>query len=234
MADLSTLATKLGERWPVWHRDDVLLVCGECLDVLPLLDGGVATDIVSDVPYGVEYAGWDGAMPPQLVLDECLRVSSGQVMWFGAAPKVLEFGLYTPSPPRMLVWAPRFSLSNTGADGYLFRWHPIAVWRMSAQDVVSSDVLTDPCEGRHWWNHPATKPLTLMEKLVATCGNCVCDPYFGSGTTGVACIRSGKSFIGVEREKQYFDIAVKRCAAELDRYPLLEQKKPRQLELVGA
>ena len=44
----------------------------------------------------------------------------------------------------------------------------------------------------------------------------------GSGTTGVACVRLGRRFIGIEKEEKYFDIAVKRIQAELERFPLLE------------
>jgi site-specific DNA-methyltransferase (adenine-specific) len=61
--------------------------------------------------------------------------------------------------------------------------------------------------------HPTLKPLALMEHLVQTYSNendVVLDPFMGSGTTGVACRKLGRRFIGIEREKSYFDIAVKR------------------------
>ena len=45
----------------------------------------------------------------------------------------------------------------------------------------------------------------------------ILDPFMGSGTTGVACVRTGRKFIGVEIEKKYFDIAVKRIRDELKR-----------------
>ncbi len=46
--------------------------------------------------------------------------------------------------------------------------------------------------------------------------------FMGSGTTGVACVRTGRRFIGIEKEPRYFDIAVKRIEAELNRAPLFE------------
>ena len=55
----------------------------------------------------------------------------------------------------------------------------------------------------------------------------------GSGTTGVACIRTERRFIGIEIERKYFDIAVERCKRELERFPLFEKPKPKQLELMG-
>jgi site-specific DNA-methyltransferase (adenine-specific) len=61
--------------------------------------------------------------------------------------------------------------------------------------------------------HPTVKPLALMEFLVKSYsneGDIIIDPFMGSGTTGVAAIQSGRTFIGIEQEKNYFDIACKR------------------------
>jgi site-specific DNA-methyltransferase (adenine-specific) len=61
--------------------------------------------------------------------------------------------------------------------------------------------------------HPTLKPLKLMEYLVTTYTNkndTVIDPFMGSGTTGVACRKLGRKFIGIEKEKKYFDVAVER------------------------
>jgi site-specific DNA-methyltransferase (adenine-specific) len=61
--------------------------------------------------------------------------------------------------------------------------------------------------------HPTQKPLALMEFLVRSYSNkndIVIDPFMGSGTTGVACINTGRAFIGIERNKTYFDIACER------------------------
>lgn len=61
--------------------------------------------------------------------------------------------------------------------------------------------------------HPTSKPLSLMEALVrdfTDAGETILDPFAGSGTTGVACKRLGRSFIGWERDPKYHAIAVKR------------------------
>lgn len=84
--------------------------------------------------------------------------------------------------------------------------------------------------------HPTQKPLALFEYLVRTYtneGQLVCDPTMGSGTTGVACVRTGRKFIGVEKEPKYFEIAVKRIEAELNRAPLFEPKPQVQKNLIG-
>jgi site-specific DNA-methyltransferase (adenine-specific) len=61
--------------------------------------------------------------------------------------------------------------------------------------------------------HPTEKPLELMEWLIKTYSNegeIVLDNTMGSGTTGWACLKTNRQFIGIEKEKQYYDIAVKR------------------------
>lgn len=68
------------------------------------------------------------------------------------------------------------------------------------------------CEGlERGCNHPTVKPLKLMEYLCilskTPTGGTVLDPFMGSGTTGVACKNTGREFIGIERDKEYFEIA---------------------------
>lgn len=62
--------------------------------------------------------------------------------------------------------------------------------------------------------HPTQKPVPLMEWCISHApeGETVCDPFMGSGTTGVACANLGKQFTGIERERKYFDIACERVA----------------------
>lgn len=62
-------------------------------------------------------------------------------------------------------------------------------------------------------HHPTVKPIALMEylvKLVTPKNGIVLDPFFGSGSTGCACMKNGFNFIGIEREEEYIHIAEKR------------------------
>jgi len=52
----------------------------------------------------------------------------------------------------------------------------------------------------------------------------VCDPFMGSGTTGVACARMGLQFVGIERERKYFDIACRRIEQAYAQPRLFEDK----------
>ncbi len=62
-------------------------------------------------------------------------------------------------------------------------------------------------------NHPTVKPIALMEylvKLVSKEGATILDPFLGSGTTGIAAKNTNRNFIGIELDKDYFEIAKKR------------------------
>jgi DNA modification methylase len=94
----------------------------------------------------------------------------------------------------------------------------------------------------HDWNggreHPTMKPLALMEALVRDFtdpGDLVLDPFAGSGTTGVACKRLGRRFLGWEKDPKYHAIAVKRIEAAREQYvlPISREPEPRQADLIA-
>ena len=70
--------------------------------------------------------------------------------------------------------------------------------------------------------HPTQKPVAVtrfcISELPKGYGNVICDPYMGSGTTGVAAIQMGRVFIGIEQKKNYFDIACKRIEQACTEY----------------
>ena len=83
-------------------------------------------------------------------------------------------------------------------------------------------------------NHPAVFPVALPEHLLRSfteIGDIACDPFMGSGTTGVACVKLGRKFIGIEIEPKYFDIACRRIQAALDAPDMfVEPPKPAKQE----
>lgn len=90
------------------------------------------------------------------------------------------------SPPDLNVW------DNVTSHASVLRFAPTAV----------SDK-----------EHGAQKPLPLIEYLIlagSNVGNAIFDPFMGSGTTGVACARLGRKFVGIEIHEPYFDIACRR------------------------
>ena len=82
--------------------------------------------------------------------------------------------------------------------------YPTQVWKFK-RDCLTSNL------------HPTQKPLALIEELVKTYSNendVVLDNCMGSGTTGVACKRLNRDFIGIEKYEKYFEIAKNRIGVE--------------------
>lgn len=64
------------------------------------------------------------------------------------------------------------------------------------------------------YGHPTVKPVEVMTKIMRNInGRTVCDPFMGTGSTGVAAIDAGKIFTGIERNPKHFETAVARCRA---------------------
>lgn len=195
---------------------------GDCLDVIEKMDGVDA--IITDPPYGVnlQYGAafddtpdiWLGMVPKILQWADERQIL---IICFGASPtQARDLMAFHRLPDRTLIWNPAFSLSKSRANGIFYRWHPIYCWNLPKKhDGPSLDVLRYNCDGHNWWNHPGTKPVTLMASLVniASPGATILDPFCGSGTTGVACIQTGRNFIGIEIDEKYIKIAKQRCVA---------------------
>ena len=82
--------------------------------------------------------------------------------------------------------------------------------------------------------HPTQKPIALMKWCIEQAGTPqkILDPFMGSGTTGVAAVQMGRSFIGIEREQKYFDIACQRIE-NAQRQVSLFDPAPSKQEQIG-
>ncbi|MFA6046560.1 MAG: site-specific DNA-methyltransferase [Phycisphaerales bacterium] len=121
------------------------------------------------------------------------------------------------------------------AHGMAYRWHPIHCWQLPKKhDGPCWDVVHHNTECGNAWNHPCTKPLSLMLSIVgfAPPDSTVLDPFCGSGTTGVAAIRLGRKFIGIEKNHDYAQIARDRLAAE-EEGSTLQARRAGQLSLLA-
>lgn len=93
-------------------------------------------------------------------------------------------------------------------------------------NVFVSDSLRHGQPGK--CGHPTQKPLGLMKRIVESIcppGGVVLDPFMGSGTTGVACVQTGRRFVGIEIDEGYFKIAQKRIAEAQNPHPLFPGTK---------
>lgn len=76
--------------------------------------------------------------------------------------------------------------------------------------------------------HPTEKPIPLMTEIIDDFtkeGQTILDPFMGSGTTGIACLKRGRSFIGIERDPTFFAVACERIA-KADRQPDMFVSRP--------
>lgn len=76
-----------------------------------------------------------------------------------------------------------------------------------------------PCDNPRDKSHPTEKPVALMQRYVENStrpGWKVLDPFMGSGSTGVACMASGRRFIGIEVDPKHYKVAQRRCVPAND------------------
>lgn len=85
--------------------------------------------------------------------------------------------------------------------------------------------------------HPTEKPLPLMGEIVtlySNLGELICDPFMGSGSTGIACVKAGRKFIGIERDPKWFDLSCRRISDALKQPDMfVERPSPAKQEALG-
>jgi len=99
-----------------------------------------------------------------------------------------------------------------GAEIFVTAWAGTghARWNAGGKRGVYTHLVNNP---ERTGLHPTEKPRRLMSEIIAdftSRGELICDPFMGSGTTGVAAVMAGRRFIGIEQKSEYFDIACKR------------------------
>jgi len=198
--------------------ENCTLYLADWLDVLPLLSGVDA--VVTDPPYGVEAdkakahssirdngdwpeSEWDKQRPEPETLRKLPTLAGKVAIWGGN-----YFADCLPPSSGWLIWRkPEAETGFSLADAEL-------CW---TSEGFATRMKTMP--RRDGNDHPTQKPVLAMawplQHLKVPKGALVFDPYMGSGTTGIACIRTGRRFIGVERDPIHFATACKRIEQEL-------------------
>lgn len=210
------------ERGPVriWH--------GDCLEWLPTLEAGSVGSIITDpvwpnCPDGL-LAGSDN--PEKLFTMCCHAIPLGvrqivAVLRNDCDPRFLR-AIPSKFPFQQTVWLqyvmPGYLGRVLGGNecGYVFG---LPVKRQEGRKVIPSISPKAQPSDRPPNGHPCSRAQIHFDWLVNWFSDeweTVCDPFLGSGTTAVACIRTGRQFIGCELEEKYCEIAAKRCDRELD------------------
>jgi DNA modification methylase len=202
--------------------DDVTLYNADCLDILPTL--GQVDAVVTDPPYGISVdTGWLSALnvkrgKPANKSDDLLVNDDGSldVRWLYGFKRWLVFGypyIQAPLATGWLIWD-KWPGVNGGGLGNPVEMAATNSWKgFKMLRVLWAGYYRDAGEVRY--EHPTQKPLRLIREIIETItqpGDLVLDPFMGSGTTGVACVRTGRRFIGIEIDPGYFAIAQRRIA----------------------
>lgn len=186
------------------------LYLGDCREVLPTL--GLITTIVTDPPYGISAAKkgahssirdndawepkeWDDRRPDRETFHQLLTSAREIAIWGGN-----YFADFLPASPGWLAWIkPEAGTGFSLADMEL-------CW---TNRPMAARVAHFP--RRDGNDHPTQKPVAAMKWTINFFdGHTVCDPFMGSGSTGVAAVEMDRQFIGIERDERYFDIACRR------------------------
>lgn len=196
---------------------------GDCLGYMQSLENNSIDLIITDPPYGLnEWVGrkkgrsrlaiasewgnqpWDNKIPDPEYFTEMFRISNNQVIFGGN-----YFAHLLPPSAAWLVWDKdnsgnfadvelAWTSFKTAARIFKYRWNGMLQGNMKQKEKRV---------------HPTQKPTPLMEWVISNYSkesDIIFDPFMGSGTTGVACMNFNRSFIGVEKEKQFYTIAKNR------------------------
>ena len=196
------------------HIGDATLYLGDCRDILPTL--GVIESIVSDPPYGMDFRS-----NHRIIKHDAIANDQDDELLIWATMLQPRHSSYlfcrwdnlaaVPRPKSCVTW-----IKDNHSMGDLEHEHgrqtEIALFYPGANHDFPgkrpTDVIRAPRTGNEY--HPTEKPVQLMAAIVRWTRGTVLDPFMGSGTTGCACVRLLRPFIGIEREPKYFDIACKR------------------------
>ena len=205
---------------------------GDCLQVMKRLPDKCVDLVVTDPPYGIkrdkgfggfggfgkpikriEYNGnWDNKRPDKICFDEVLRISKNAIIFGGNF-----FSDYLPQSNHWISWDKLQTMPTFGDCELL--------WTSFDRNSVKKYIVE--------WNgllgkekqrfHATQKPEKLLMQIIndySTEGDLILDPFAGSFTTVIACIRLKRNFIAIEKELRYCKIGLQRIKNEVSQLKL--------------
>lgn len=199
------------------------IINADCLDILKQLPDKCIDLVLTDPPYGKQYArgkngwgvcenrpdlkdvAWDNTTPSKELFDEIIRVSKNQIIFGG---NYFTDKLYVSNC--WIVWDKIGNNINKSVFADLeLAWTSFnSVCRKFVS--VSMGFIKDDKSERI---HPTQKPVDLFEKILSSYSkenDLILDCFSGSGTTAIACHNLKRRFICIEKEKDYYEASVKR------------------------
>ena len=219
----------------VYYQDEsVYIIHGDCREVLPLLPDKSVDLVLTDPPYflpiqsyvGTRKNGYQKRMLGDLsvlkgyfdlVFSDLSRVLSASGTYYvfcDAKSYPIFWQVMFPicKNVRLLIWDKMISY-----NGYTWRHqHELIAWGEleDTKRVPTGDGDIIKCRGvlQAERNHPAEKPVEVMEKLITKHAGIVLDPFMGAGASVIAAKKLNRKCIGIEIEERYAEIAAKRVS----------------------
>jgi len=207
----------------------VILHCGDCLEVMKSIPDKSIDAVITDPPYGMNldtdysgmasrnFRGQSTSNKFEKVIGDNKPFDPSEVLKKSDTVVLFGYDYFSnklPDNSTVMVWDKRLTESADKCFGspfellwinrktkkrfYRVRWY--GLFGTEKQDVKKRV-------------HPTQKPLELMARIIKDFtkeGDTILDPFMGSGTTGVACVQTGRNFVGIEIDPTYFAIAEKR------------------------
>lgn len=219
------------------------LIHGDCLEEMKNIPSDVF--VFSDPPYnqGYHYNAYHDRMSDDgyatMLRTVFLQFKKSIVIHYPEEMMHIFGGIYSKDLQQVVSWVYN---SNTAKQHRLISWfgckpdmRKIPQPYKNPGDKRIAKRIADGKEARayDWWeinqvknvskkgnSHPCPIPLELAERIIKATtneGDTIFDPFMGSGTTGVACKNLNRNFIGIELDKEYFEIAKKRINSVPDK-----------------
>jgi DNA modification methylase len=230
---------------------DATLYLGDCLEVLPTLPKVDA--VITDPPYGINtksdgsgklspwgdlcnsafwYAAWmkeaRSRLQPTGALWTCLNWRS--LVTFQKAACDIAWPIES-----LMVWDKQW-IGPGGSRGLRPSYELVALFAQPGFAIADrglADVQPFPVGSFKPNGHPAEKPIALLDFLVKHSPGTVLDCFMGSGTTGVAAVRAGRQFFGIEQDPVWFDLSCRRIEQAYKQRPLFDSEPPKAPEQLG-
>lgn len=210
---------------------DATLYLGNCLEILPTLNKVDA--VVTDPPYGIDFGkfnrtnkdskgnrykadkyhngDWDNGFNFDDYIWPIRAVSTHMIIWGGN-----YFPVLWNIPAKAIIFWNKHQPCSNFSDGEL-AWSNIDMTAKCIDFPYYGNIEGKTTASKK--EHPTQKPVHVMQECIGYfkhSPNVILDPFMGSGTTGVACAKLGRKFIGIELEPKYFDIACERIQKAYD------------------